>query len=179
MAWCLVLFAKNLCIALILVCSWSAPSWSLPCDVAEKLRHSSIMENDEFWKEFAKVADDDEKIRSLVERHYRGSPRPSTNTSSAPGLLQKPAFRTSRQAIKDLEVVPRHIRAKYDEFLTYAQRGESGLRELNSTSGGWNFKRLTPSNNYSVRLSKGYRVLMEKLPDGSFTVLNVDIHSAH
>ncbi len=149
---------------------------AMNCRVAQMLNHPSISSNDEFWNEFGKLEKpDDRTVEALIQKYSTAATAPASFAAKVAPLVD--SFTLSHKAEKAQAKLNPINQKHFDEFIKVInEKGPQGLYEQPKK---WHFEKLkVHSEQHTVRLDSGYRVLFE-VKDGTVHVLDIGNHITH
>lgn len=150
------------------------------CDLAAKLNHPNLSQNEKFWEEFSQLSNhDDKNVAQLLSKYEIpataiGRAAPS---AVATANVTREAFTTHHRVEKAVRKLNTVNQRHYDDFIKVIN--ERGVQGLYDQPGRWHFEKIKQMPGaHTVRLDQGTRVLF-KIDNGVIQILDVGSHITH
>lgn len=134
------------------------------CDLFKRLNDPDVRDHQSFWNDYNKMTMngemDDQKLGELLKSHgLVGKAEQSKISSDNIRKEERIQFSTSKKADREIAVLQPHIKSHFEDFVR-AIEDTGSLQSLYANPGKWHMEKMHgPNPKFTVRLSKGYRVL--------------------
>lgn len=164
------------------------------CDVFGRINEAGLSDNAEFWEDFAQLSAKGDvpetEVAKLMAKHKGqgkassatngsentlGSNSPASSHTPKATLAGSQRVSVHKNAEKGYTSSPPQVQAKADELTKlFNEKGHEAIRDLHHHN--WNYEHIKQLNQYSVRLSQGYRAMITVDGD-KLTIWNISKHA--